>query len=267
MSYDVKNFQTEVLSVSNTRPVLCDFWASWCKPCKFLTPILEKLVIEAKDQWILRKVNIEEHTSIASQFNIMSIPNVKLFINENVKSEFSGLLPEKDINQWLKKNLPNQFENQLQKAAKFETKGYIEKSKEVLETIINSDEDNEDAILQLTKLVMFSDPIYAKTLCKKINLGSDIFEEIQTIKYICELNLSLDQLPNHPTKNLFVSSIENLKKRNFEDALKILLDIVKIDKRYNDDMPRKTCLAIFKYLADSNDITKRYRSLLNAALY
>ena len=114
---------------------------------------------------------------------------------------------------------------------------------------------------------MFSDPIYAKTLCKKINLGSDIFEEIQTIKYICELNLSLDQLPNHPTKNLFVSSIENLKKRNFEDALKILLDIVKIDKRYNDDMPRKTCLAIFKYLGDNNEITKRYRSLLNAALY
>ena len=92
-------------------------------------------------------------------------------------------------------------------------------------------------------------------------------EEIQTIKYICELNLSLDQLPNHPTKNLFVSSIENLKKRNFEDALKILLDIVKIDKRYNDDMPRKTCLAIFKYLGDNNEITKRYRSLLNAALY
>ena len=95
MSYDVKNFQTEVLSVSNTKPVLCDFWASWCKPCKFLTPILEKLVIEAKDQWILRKVNIEEHTSIASQFNIMSIPNVKLFINENVNQNFLDFYQKK----------------------------------------------------------------------------------------------------------------------------------------------------------------------------
>ena len=267
MTYDVKNFQTEVLSVSNTKPVLCDFWATWCNPCKTLTPILEKLATEAKDEWVLRKVNIDEHSTIASKFNIMSIPNVKLFIKGSVKSEFSGLLPEKDIRQWLKKNLPNQFENQIQKATDFETKGYIEESKKILETVINSDEKNEDAILQLTKLVMFSDPLHAKKLCGKVNLGSAIFEEIQTIKYICELNLSLHQLPDHPTKNLFISSMEQLKEKNFEDTLKILLDIVKIDKTYNDDMPRKTCLAIFKYLGDSNEITKRYRSLLNAALY
>ena len=267
MTYDVKNFQTEVLSVSNTKPVLCDFWATWCNPCKILTPILEKLATESKDEWVLRKVNIDEHSTIASKFNIMSIPNVKLFIKGSVKSEFSGLLPEKDIRQWLKKNLPNQFENQIQKATDFETKGYIEESKKILETVINSDEKNEDAILQLTKLVMFSDPLHAKKLCGKVNLGSAIFEEIQPIKYICELNLSLHQLPDHPTKNLFISSMEQLKEKKFEDALKILLDIVRIDKAYNDDMPRKTCLAIFKYLGDSNEITKRYRSLLNAALY
>ena len=77
----------------------------------------------------------------------------------------------------------------------------------------------------------------------------------------------LHQLPDHPTKNLFISSMEQLKEKKIEDALKILLDIVRIDKAYNDDMPRKTCLAIFKYLGDSNEITKRYRSLLNAALY
>ena len=267
MTYDVTNFQTEVISASYTKPVLCDFWAIWCNPCKFLTPILEKLATEAQDEWVLRKVNIDEHTTIASKYNIMSIPNVKLFIKGNFKSEFSGLLPEKDIRQWLKKNLPNLFENQLQEATDFETKGYIEESKKILESVISTDQKNEDAILQLTKLIMFSDPIYAKKLCGKVNLGSDIFEEIQTIKYICQLNISLPQLPDHPTKNLFISSMTKLKEKNFEDALTILLDIVKIDKTYNDDMPRKTCLAIFKYLGDSNKITKRYRSLLNSALY
>ena len=109
--------------------LIYSFWATWCNPCKILTPILEKLATESKDEWILRKVNIDEHSTIASKFNIMSIPNVKLFINGSVKSEFSGLLPEKDIRQWLKKNLPNQFENQIRKATDFETKGYIEESK------------------------------------------------------------------------------------------------------------------------------------------
>jgi len=102
-----EEFEEQVIEESKKIPVLVDFWAPWCAPCLMLGPILEKLANSAKykNKLILAKLNIEENPKKASEYRIMSIPSVKLFREEEVFNEFTGFMQEKEIEQWLDKNL------------------------------------------------------------------------------------------------------------------------------------------------------------------
>ncbi|MEM7816861.1 MAG: thioredoxin, partial [Candidatus Aenigmatarchaeota archaeon] len=84
-------------------PVLVDFWASWCMPCLILKPTLEKITEEYKGKFLLAKVNVDDAPKISEKFGISSVPNVKLFINGKVISEFIGAMPESKIKSWLEK--------------------------------------------------------------------------------------------------------------------------------------------------------------------
>lgn len=97
-----KNFEDEVIKKSENIPVLVDFYANWCFPCKVLSPILEKIAKDLEGKIILAKINIDEASSLARKYQIMSIPNVKLFKNGKIVDEFIGALPEQEIRYWLK---------------------------------------------------------------------------------------------------------------------------------------------------------------------
>ena len=99
-------FISAVLHRSETVPVLVDFWAPWCGPCKLLKPTLEKLAAEAGGRWELVKVDTEALPVLAQQFGIRGIPDVKLFYRGNVVAQFSGALPEPQVRAWLEQNLP-----------------------------------------------------------------------------------------------------------------------------------------------------------------
>ena len=100
------DLQSDIIEASKRTPVLVDFWAEWCGPCLMLSPVLEKLAGEAGDAWILVKVNTEIQPEIATQYNIRGIPNVKMFVGGEVAGEFLGAMPEGQIKDWLKENLP-----------------------------------------------------------------------------------------------------------------------------------------------------------------
>jgi thioredoxin len=106
MSYEVHDFETQVLQRSKQRPVLVDFWAPWCAPCRTLGPVLEKMAAQANSRWELVKVNTEENQELAAAYNIASIPAVKLFVNGEVVDEFVGALPEREIRRFIEKPLP-----------------------------------------------------------------------------------------------------------------------------------------------------------------
>ena len=102
------NFEYEVVAYSKNIPVLVDFWADWCQPCKTLGPLLEKIVEEADGSLRLAKVNIDQSPNLAMQFNVRSIPTVKAFIQGQVTAEFAGAQPEARLRQFISRLTPPQ---------------------------------------------------------------------------------------------------------------------------------------------------------------
>ena len=105
--YDIQDFDKEVIEKSKEVPVLVDFWAAWCAPCRILGPTLEKVASEADGKWQVAKVDTEQFPDKAQQYGVRGIPNCKLFVNGEVVDEFVGALPEPMVNEFMTKALNN----------------------------------------------------------------------------------------------------------------------------------------------------------------
>ena len=103
--FDVQDFQKDVIEKSKTTPVMVDFWAAWCAPCRMLGPVIEEAAKEANGTWALAKVDTEAMPEIAMKYGVRSIPNVKLFINGEVADEFVGALPKAAIEKFMERAL------------------------------------------------------------------------------------------------------------------------------------------------------------------
>lgn len=99
-------FQEAVIEASHRKPVLVDFWAPWCGPCRVLGPTLKKLAQESKGAWRLVKINTDSFQELSRQYRIQSIPAVKLFYQGEIVGEFVGALPEASLRRWLAEHLP-----------------------------------------------------------------------------------------------------------------------------------------------------------------
>src|SRR4030066_697267 len=109
------DFEYEVVAYSNQTPVVVDFWAEWCRPCKTLTPILVKIAEENRGSFRLAKVNVDENPNLALRFSVRSIPNVKAFHDGQMVSEFLGLQPEQRVREFIHNLAPSQIDLLLEK--------------------------------------------------------------------------------------------------------------------------------------------------------
>jgi putative thioredoxin len=116
MDYEVKDFQHDVIDASAQLPVLVDFWAAWCAPCKMLGPILEQLAAAAQGRWKLVTVDVDAQPALAQQYQVRGIPAVKLFIDGRVVDEFSGAMPQAALVQWLDSRIPTPAQRQVAEA-------------------------------------------------------------------------------------------------------------------------------------------------------
>ena len=97
----VESFAQEVIEASKTQPIVVDFWAPWCGPCRMLGPVLDRVVAAYAGKVVLAKVNVDENQALAAQYRVLSIPSVKAFKNGAMVSEFVGFRPEPEVRQWV----------------------------------------------------------------------------------------------------------------------------------------------------------------------
>jgi putative thioredoxin len=268
MNYEVKDFQKDVIEKSFDKPVLVDFWAEWCGPCKMIGPILEILAAENKEDWELVKVDTDNNQQIAMQYGIRGIPNVKLFRNGKVINEFTGALPEQAIKDWLKKSIPSKFADRIDQAKVLLKNGNIADAKVILEDIHSGDVNNSEVKVLLAKILLFEDQKEALKLTQNVDGNLNNIELAEAVGTLAELLLSNQKsFPDSEVKEKYLSAIEDISRKDFDSALTKLIDIIRTNRSYDDDGARRVCIAIFKFLGEDHDITIKHRKDFGRALY
>ena len=268
--YDTDNFDVDVLERSREKPVLVDFWAAWCGPCRVIGPVLERLADDNGDDWELRRLDTEKHPDIARQYRITSIPAVKLFVDGEVKDEFVGALPEQMIVLWLKRALPSKFREHLKRAEALLAERNFGEAHYLLSEVLEHDPDDQQGIVILAKVELYSDPAKAAETADSIPLGSEHFEVGEAIKALSRLFRFLetpDALDDAPVKDDYLEAVRLLREGKNDGALKAFIDVIRRNRYYDDDGARKAVIAVFKLLGEDHETTRAYRNPFANALY
>jgi putative thioredoxin len=273
-----EDFDAEVLERSRQAPVLVDFWAPWCGPCRVLGPTLEKLAEEYRGEFVLAKVNVDDNPSLASEFGIQGIPAVRLFRDGELAAEFTGALPEPMIREFLSRFLPSAADKQAQEAAKLEKEGRTAEAKAIYESILQSDPNHARSLLGLGQISMDQGEHAAALAClEKISLTAE--ERNEADRLIARLKLKGEGNQDEAALRAALKSDPNslparfalgqalAAEEKYQEALPEFLAIVKADREFQDDGARKAMLQIFEVLGSDHPLTEKYRSELAKVLF
>ena len=258
------DFQKEVIDQSYHKPVVVDFWAPWCGPCRVLGPVIEQLAAEQTNAWSLVKVNTEEEEEIAAQFRIMSIPHVKMFFQGEPVAEFTGSLPRRAIESWLEEHLPNEQKGRLSDlidALHEQEPGAVEE----LEAFVKEAPEIKEARLALAQALVYIKPTYAKGLVADIDLGDPMYdaaEDVRTLGQLMEMETA-----EGPAAEALKQAADLLRKGEEEPAIQEIIRAVTVDKSYENGLPRRAAIALFHIWGVQHPLTAQYRRRFDMALY
>jgi len=270
MPHDVADFEAEVIARSFEKPVLVDFWAEWCGPCRMLGPVLEKLADEESDKWELAKVNTDVLTDVARRYSIMSIPAVKLFSQGEVVDEFVGALPEASVRKWLAEALPSESQPIIEQARAKITDN-PEEALSLLKAVLESEPDNAAARALIAQAIVFEDPQKALAMLDGVDLRDPvpvkIADAVGALAHLARRRSEPESLPDGPARDLYIDAARLVAERDFDAAFSELLKTVRTDRRLDDDGARKAMLALFTILGETHPLTGSYRRQLERALF
>lgn len=262
--YKLTDFDKDVLAESHHVPVLVDYWASWCGPCKYLGPIVEKLAAEANGKWKLVKVNTEEHQQLAEEWGIRGIPNLKLFFKGQVIAELAGAMEEPEMRLWIEEKLPSKAKAMAMEASELLAGGKTKEGVELLEKAIEMDNSLNEARLLLARLTVWKHPGRIKSLVGNMRHVEEA-EELILIANLLETNT--DDMREGSSREEVLAAKNAMVSLDFETALQRLIKAIMVNKRYHNELARRLTIALFHILGESNELTKKYRRQFDMALY
>lgn len=260
MAYDLSDFQKEVIERSHEVPVLVDFWADWCGPCKMLAPVLEKLAGEAGGKWELIKINTEEHGELAGEHEVRGIPDVRLFKNGEVVDKFTGAMSEHEILKFLKKHLDSGSAEQLEKARQLLGEGETQAALEILDAIEMKD---DEVWIAIAAARLETDPAGVKAAIDGIPLGSEFVDRGNALGELAELLQNVENWPEGEGRE----ALESIRKRDWEPALDKLIRLVEKDRNFAGGGAVAGCKSIFQFLGMRHEISEKYHRLFSSALF
>lgn len=274
-----QDFDAGVLQKSRELPVLVDFWAAWCGPCRMLTPVLVRLAQAYGGKFLLAKVNTDVERELAARYGIRGLPTVKVFRNGEAVDEFVGVQPEANIRQLIERHLPRASEVSLQRAAAAHAAGNTTGAIEILRQALVSTPDDDALKLKLVELHL--EQSSAEEAHKLLaGLSAQAKAQPNARALLARTDFALIAAAAPPAAELeqtIASDAGNVAARtqlgalrvtahDYEGALQQLLEIVRRDRDFGDDSGRKQMLAVFDILGGKGPLVNRYRSLLSTVL-
>ncbi|MGW8250017.1 MAG: thioredoxin, partial [Anaerolineales bacterium] len=264
------DFEYNVLAYSQQVPVIVDFWADWCIPCRTLGPMLEKLANEGQGSFRLAKVDVDANQKLAMQYNVYSIPSVKAFRDGKVTSEFVGVLPEQRLREFVRSLAPSELDLALEKGSSLLKQEQWRSAEQTFRIVLDKDPDQPAALLGLSKSLLMQGESHEALGTLESFPASREFSAAQTLLPLAEAMQregNGDPWADDPLDAAFNRSIRLVGRGNLPAALDGLMDILRENKNYRSGIARKVILAIFELLGDDNPLTRQYRQELASVLF
>ncbi|MEM1287428.1 MAG: thioredoxin [Pseudomonadota bacterium] len=277
-------FVAEVIEESKTRPVIVDFWAPWCGPCRELTPTIERAVTKAAGKVRLAKMNIDEHPEVAGQLGVQSIPAVFAFVDGRPADGFMGAQPESQIQAFIEKLIgpqgPTKAEAMLEAAEAALAAGDLQQAAGMFGALLQTEPENAPAMGGMLKVYVQSgqleparqmvsaltDEMKADASVAAALTSLELAEKAAALGNPAELQARIDVNPDDHQARFDLALIHNAMNHRVE-AAQTLVEIIKRDRSWEDDAARKELLKLFEAWGASDPATIAGRKLLSRVLF
>jgi putative thioredoxin len=268
---DESTFEGEVLLRSHDLPVIVDFWAPWCQPCRVLGPLLERLAIEAGGAFLLAKINVDDNPKLAVRYGVQGIPVVKAFRNGEVVSEMVGNQPEALVRRFLQKQAPSQLDRGLEEARSLLAVRRWSEAEQAYRQILEEQEGSSAAALGLVQsLLMQGRGGEAQAILRAFPPGDDgpAAERLRPLAdLLAEVEEATPAAEDDPLAAELHQCARLIVRGNLPAAMDGLLDILRADKSYRKGLPRQVLLALFTLLGEQDPLARSYRDELASVLF
>jgi putative thioredoxin len=255
-----QTFQSEVLEESFRRPVVVDFWADWCQPCRMIGPVLEHLAEEHGGQFVLAKLDVDSNPQVSYAFRIQSIPAVKAFRDGRLVSEFVGAIPEQAIRQWLQPLLPSEADRLSAEGERAEQEGKAEEAERLFRRALEAQPGHARASLGIGRLAAArGDVEEARKVLEPLRPDPEAERLLAAV--------SVSEWASPDGEGPLAAAERAAAEGRLQEALEVFLAAVRNGAEEEKRAARESMVKVFAVLGEEDPLTQEYRRKLAAALF